>query len=349
MRLEPRPDFTPLDKAANILIGVSGGPDSLALMHLASEWTLKMAGEAAFERKVFIATVDHGLRSGSRQEAETVARWAEAIGLPHKILIWEGKKPCTRIQERARDARYGLLREYAAEIEARVLLTAHHADDQAETILFRLLRGSGIAGLAGMEPCVAREGLIHCRPLLAMPKSALIEVCEKRGQPFLTDPSNANSAFARTRLRSLGKELAGIGLDRNALLRLGKRAVRAEKALAFQAGIVSSQLAPDRSKDGFQTEIEALATQPEEIWLRILDQEIRRVTGSSGFIRLERLESLAALLRAAWIAKQRFSATLGGAEIRLELIKNLDKSAWFLQISKEKPRRPEKPAAKPAL
>ena len=144
---EARRFFAPL-AGRWALLAVSGGPDSLALMRLAARWLVEgQAGGAASH----VATVDHGLRPDRGQEAEAVAGWAEAVGLPHSILTWQGAKPRSRIQERARTVRYALLGAHARELGADYLLTAHHADDQAETILFRLLRGSGLAGLAGMS------------------------------------------------------------------------------------------------------------------------------------------------------------------------------------------------------
>ena len=107
-----------------------------------------------------------------------VARWAAALALPHAILVWEGVKPRSRVQERAREARYALLFEHAARIGADHLMTAHHADDQAETILFRLLRGSGISGLSGMASSSKRNGMILARPLLNFPRQSL-SLCAK--------------------------------------------------------------------------------------------------------------------------------------------------------------------------
>ncbi|MGH6852947.1 MAG: tRNA lysidine(34) synthetase TilS, partial [Methylocella sp.] len=214
-----------------IVLGVSGGPDSVALMLLAAEW----ARGGAARPLLHVATVDHGLRKDSRGEAETVARWAAGLALPHAVLVWNGAKPKSRIQERAREARYELLFEYAARIGADHVMTAHHADDQAETILFRLLRGSGVSGLAGMASSSDRNGLILARPLLAHAKADLAALCESRAHPFIDDPSNNDPAYARTRIRRLGRLLAGEGLGRAALLQLGRRAARAEAALAARA------------------------------------------------------------------------------------------------------------------
>ncbi|MGH6812936.1 MAG: tRNA lysidine(34) synthetase TilS, partial [Methylocella sp.] len=196
--------FNPWEAARGIVLGVSGGPDSVAMMLLAAEWA---RGRTA-PPPLYVATVDHGLRMDSRGEAEMVARWAARLALPHAILVWDGVKPKSRIQERAREARYELLFEYAASIGADHVMTAHHADDQAETILFRLLRGSGVSGLAGMASSSERSGLVLARPLLAHAKADLSALCEMKAHPFLDDPSNNDPVHARTRMRRLGGLLA---------------------------------------------------------------------------------------------------------------------------------------------
>ncbi len=140
------------------------------------------------------------------------------LGLPHRILTWQGAKPESRIQERARAARYALLGAHARELGADYLLTAHHADDQAETILFRLLRGSGLAGLAGMSGEIMLGSIMLYRPLLTYSKKTLIDYCEACDQPYFRDPSNENYAFARTRLRAL---LPLVGRSRAQRLRAG--------------------------------------------------------------------------------------------------------------------------------
>src|SRR5580704_18066499 len=171
--------FSPWEAARGIVLGVSGGPDSVALMLLAADWARARA--RAPPPPVYVATVDHGLRKDSRGEAEMVARWAAGLARPHAVLVWDGGKPKSRIQERAREARYQLLFDFAARIGADHLMTAHHADDQAETILFRLLRGSGVSGLSGMANSSERNGLILARPLLDHAKADLAALCESRG------------------------------------------------------------------------------------------------------------------------------------------------------------------------
>ena len=230
--------FRPFENARGILLAVSGGPDSVALMLIAAKWASLLAAPPS----ISVATVDHRLRESAAREAEMAASWAIAFSLPHTILVWDEAKPKSRIQERAREARYALLFQHAARIGANYVMTAHHADDQAETILFRLLRGSGISGLAGMERVSERNGLILARPLLAYAKAELVAFCAAKAHPYIEDPSNDDPAYARTRLRRLGSLLASEGLDRAALLRLGRRAARAEAALAERARAVRERL-----------------------------------------------------------------------------------------------------------
>ena len=310
--------FSPWEAARGIVLGVSGGPDSVALMLLAAAW----ARARVTPPPLYVATVDHGLRKDSRGEAEMVARWATGLALPHAILVWDGVKPKSRIQERAREARYDLLFAYAARVGADHVMTAHHAGDQAETILFRLLRGSGISGLAGMASSSERNGLILARPLLAHAKADLAALCESRAQPFFDDPSNYDPVYARTRMRRLSGLLADEGLGRAALLRLGRRAARADAALERRTRAVRAGLAARREKDVFWADISALADEPEEIVLRFLADELKLISGGRP-LRLERLEALVPRFGQALRAGIAFTATLGGAALRLQGNRNL--------------------------
>jgi tRNA(Ile)-lysidine synthase len=319
--------FSPFEQSRGILLAVSGGPDSVALMLLAAQW----AGKLAAPPPISIATVDHGLRENTAAEVKMAAYWASQLSLPHAVLSWEGVKPKSRIQERAREARYELLCQHAARIGADCVMTAHHADDQAETILFRLLRGSGIAGLTGMQSIGERNGLILARPLLGYAKADLIAFCKAKAHPFIEDPANNDPLYARTRLRRLGGIFAREGLDRAALLRLGKRAARAEDALASRARTVRERLAARREPGAFEADLSALAHEPEEIVLRILATELKLV-GSGKGLRLDRLENLVGRLAQALRAGIDYRATLGGATLRL-------KSNHTLVIVKEGARR----------
>ena len=138
--------FFDLKESPAVVLAVSGGPDSTALMVLAARWrdTLKKPP------KLLAVTVDHGLRQEAKAEAAAVARLARKLKIAHRTLRWTGKKPKTGLQQAARLARYRLLGEAARKARATHILTAHTRDDQAETVLIRLSRGSGITGLGAM-------------------------------------------------------------------------------------------------------------------------------------------------------------------------------------------------------
>ncbi|WP_210340582.1 tRNA lysidine(34) synthetase TilS [Methylocystis sp. Sn-Cys] len=285
-----------LDKAAGafallapyerLLLAVSGGPDSIALMLLCAQWPERASHEIA------VATVDHGLRADARAEAEQVGEWARTLGFAHHLLSWEGEKPQTRIQERARAARYALLADCAKTVSAGAIVTAHHADDQAETILFRLTRGSGVSGLAGMAPRSNTHGAPLLRPLLGFTKSELVEICENAGHRFFSDPSNANEAYTRARLRKLMPLLAEQGLDRTALLRLGERAARAEAALASCAAAAHERALTETAPALAGFDAGALTALPLDILQRLLAREIARLAPQAQ-LRLDRLERAA--------------------------------------------------------
>ena len=176
-------------------VAVSGGPDSLALLLLAT---------AARPGLVEAATVDHGLRPEAHKEAELVASVSEQLGVPHSILTVEWKeKPETAIQERARNARYGLLGSWARDKGLAAVVTGHHADDQAETLIMRLLRGAGVKGLAGMRRLSKAPGAQFAllRPLLGWRRSELEQLCADAGVKPAEDPSNADEQFERVRIR----------------------------------------------------------------------------------------------------------------------------------------------------
>ena len=307
-----------------LLLAVSGGPDSLALMHLAARWG---------RGRLHVATVDHGLRPGSASEAHGVAAAAQRLGLPHVILPWLGPKPQTRIQERAREARYALLAAHAQAIGARHVLTAHHADDQAETVLFRLGRGSGLAGLAGMRRETAlAPGLALVRPLLGRTKTDLIAVCAAAGQAFVDDPSNNDAAYARGRLRAQAPTAARLGLDQTVLTRLAARMARADEALEAEAERCLGLLAVTHHAGGFAAPLAPLAGAKLEILIRVLRLAVASVAPEAKAPRLDRLESLAHALADALRTEKSYRGTLNGTRVALQ-------RDTLLTITPEAPRR----------
>jgi tRNA(Ile)-lysidine synthase len=300
--------FAPLGRARTLLIAVSGGPDSIALLLMAAEWARRRG-----RTRIEAATVDHGLRPESADEAKSVAALCARLGVSHRVLQWKGLKPVSRLQERARDARYRLLIDRAKAIGADALLTAHHADDQAETVLFRLLRGSGVAGLRGMDLTTSRDGMMIARPLIGLKKRELIAFVQARGAPFVDDPSNADPRFARTRLRALLARLGEEGLDADGLDRLARRAGETEQALAQLTAEVETRLGPEGVIDA-----RAFYAAPIAIVQRILALRIAAAGGRDpSRIGLEKIEALAVGLRDALRERRAYAANVGGAIVRL--------------------------------
>ncbi|MEE1612742.1 tRNA lysidine(34) synthetase TilS [Microvirga sp. CF3016] len=317
--------FASLNHASGIVAAVSGGPDSTALMHLIARWS------AAGERPpVLVATIDHGLRPEAAAEAAFVAQEAAALNLPHRILAWTGDKPRTGIQEAAREARYRLLVALAREAGASHLATAHTRDDQAETVMMRLARGSGLSGLSGMRRETDRGGILHVRPLLDWPKSALLDLCRREGWRFVEDPSNANERYARVRWRRLMPLLAAEGLDAERLARFAERAAQAEEALDLKAREALERAGPLSEGGNLTFQAGILASEPFEIALRVLEQAIAG-TGLENR-RLHRLEACTERLREAVRAGESLSLTIAGALVRLD-------RAGRVSIGPEPPRR----------
>jgi tRNA(Ile)-lysidine synthase len=213
--------------APALVLAVSGGPDSIALMWLAARWRRALARGP----RLIAVTVDHGLRAEAQREALEVKRLARSLELPHRTLRWTGTKPKTGLPAAAREARYRLLAQVARKSGASHILTAHTRDDQAETLLMRLLRGSGIAGLAAMAREAERDGVMLARPFLDVSKAQLMATLNRAKVGFADDPTNRDVSFTRPRLRSLMPALAAEGGDARSLARLASRLARANAAV----------------------------------------------------------------------------------------------------------------------
>ncbi|UFN47455.1 tRNA lysidine(34) synthetase TilS [Roseomonas sp. OT10] len=207
----------PFGPSPRLAVGVSGGPHSLALLLLAARWATARGGAAT------ALVADHGLRPGSDAEAAGVAAMLRARGMPVLSLAL-GLPGGGALHERAREARLAALADAAGRLGAPWLLLGHHRADQAETLLFRLLRGSGEAGLAAMAPARPAGPVLLLRPLLGMPPARLETVVAEAGLVPLRDPSNDAPRFARARLRAALADPDGTGPGMAAL---------AEAAAAF--------------------------------------------------------------------------------------------------------------------
>jgi tRNA(Ile)-lysidine synthase len=302
--------------APALVLAVSGGPDSVALMWLAARWQRSLKRGPALT----VVTVDHGLREEAAREARDVKRLAAALDLPHKTLRWTGDKPKAGLPAAARDARYALLAAAARRVGAIHVMTAHTRDDQAETVLMRMARGSGLAGLGAMSAETERDSVQIVRPLLQIAKSQLIATLDKAKIGYAIDPTNSDPGFTRPRLRALMPSLAAEGMDSRNLQRLASRMARADAALELMADGAERFLAlrhPGRSPDA----IDAVAFMglAEEIRVRLLLRMINAV-GLEGPAELGKAESLALAMEQAMQSPGNgilLKQTLAGAVISL--------------------------------
>jgi tRNA(Ile)-lysidine synthase len=302
--------FGGLVSSRGVLLAVSGGPDSTALLWLAARWR-KSSGV-----KLTAVTVDHGLRKEARKEAAAVARLARALRVSHRIVKWTGAKPATGIQQAARRARYALLIAAAKKSGAEHILTAHTLDDQAETVLMRMMRGSGIGGLTGMARMTYFDGAVLVRPFLDVPKTRLVATCKAAKLAYAEDPSNLDPKFTRARLRPLMEKLAAEGLDARRLSTLARRLRRADAAIDAQVDRLAA--AWTDSKTATSVPAAAFASLPAETALRLLGRAVAR-RGDEGPVELGKLEALfAAILQAAQKGgKAPFRRTLAGALVTI--------------------------------
>lgn len=322
--------FSGLAAEARLLVAVSGGPDSVALLALLAEWAREPGRPV-----LHAATVDHGLRAASGEEAEGVAALCERLGVPHRILRWDGPKPAAGLQERARAARYGLLAEEAERLGGAVLVTAHTQDDQAETLLMRMAHGSGPSGLAAMRERVRKGAITLVRPLLGVPKARLVATAQAQGLPFVTDPSNGDPRFERVRWRALMPGLADEGLSAERLALLARRIARLDEVAGLRAKALLPELrlpAPAGAAPVLRLRFEALLAEPEEIALRVVALALEDVGCEGGTPRLERLEACVAALLGAAKGRARASRTLSGCVVSLGI-------DGILTLRQEGPRR----------
>jgi tRNA(Ile)-lysidine synthase len=306
--------FAPWKRVPAVVLAVSGGPDSVALLWLAARWR----GGLKRGPRLIAVTVDHGLRKEAAAEAREVKQLACKLGVEHRTLRWRGAKPTSGVPAAAREARYRLLAKAARDAGAVHVATAHTRDDQAETFLMRLLRGSGISGLSAMAAETERNGVRLVRPLLDISKAELTVTLEAAAIGFADDPSNRDPAFTRPRLRALMPALAREGADARTLARLASRLARADAAVEVLADGAERYLAlldPKAGIGGYDASM--FAALPEEIRLRLLRRAIDR-SGHEGPAELGKIETLLKAVDLAIAAGQsRLKQTLAGAAISL--------------------------------
>jgi tRNA(Ile)-lysidine synthase len=298
--------LAPFEPCPILAVAVSGGADSLALALLADHWARDRGGA------VTALTVDHRLRPESAAEAAAVGAMLKSRDIDHEVVVWHGPHPHHNLQAAARTARYRLLVEWCGRRGVLHLLTAHHQDDQAETLILRLGRGSGLAGLAGMAP-MAEDGPVRLlRPLLAVPAARLRSTLRSARQDWVEDPSNHNPIFARARVRAERAGLAKAGLSAPRLAETCRHLARARVALEHQVERILVRATTLHPAGFALVDPTHLAAADEEIGLRALAALIATIGAEAYPPRFERLARLAQPLFAGTLAGGR---TLGGCRI----------------------------------
>jgi tRNA(Ile)-lysidine synthase len=328
--------FSGLENSRGLILAVSGGPDSTALLVLAARWAKRLKRAP----KLVAVTVDHGLRAEAAREAAAVKRLARRLGVAHRTVRWGGRKPKSGLQEAARAARYRLLVGAAARAGYAHILTAHTLDDQAETVLFRLARGSGLMGLAGMAhasplPVGADRMGFLLRPFLQIPKARLLATLRAAGIAYSDDPSNRDPRFTRARLRTLMPNLAREGLSAHGLARFAARMRRADLAIEIAVSAAREALAPPPwpAHGPIRFDTVRFAHLPAEVALRLLGRAIAH-SGDEGPVELAKLESLYDAMRQS---PSRLRRTLAGALVTLD-------NDWIV-VERAPARRPPMRAA----
>jgi tRNA(Ile)-lysidine synthase len=295
----------PFERRPALAVAVSGGADSMALALLADRWARACGGTLT------ALTVDHRLRPESRDEAAQVGHWLAERGIAHRVLAWADARGGADLQARARTARHGLLQDWCAGAGVLHLLLAHHQDDQAETVLLRLGRGSGVDGLGAMAPVAYGRTCRLVRPLLDLPKTRLVATCRTFGQRVVDDPSNRDPGFARVRLRQARPALEADGLTARRLATTAAAMRRARAALDQATAELLVQAARPHPGGFCRLDRAALVGAPRELGLRGLAAVLGCVGGGFYRPRLERLTRLLEAIAGAAPAAR----TLGGCRV----------------------------------
>ncbi|WP_424983728.1 tRNA lysidine(34) synthetase TilS [Maritalea sp. S77] len=302
--------FAPLFETQKAALAVSGGPDSMALLHLAA---LFAKGQEQ-EIELTVLTVDHGLRAAAADEAKMVEQAAKALGLDCHVLRPTDFDPQSRIQQSAREVRYQLMQQKMQELGLSQLFTAHHLDDQAETFFMRLARGSGLTGLGAMGRNSVGFGLDIVRPLLDLPKSDLVGFAQIEGIQYVQDPSNNDEKFERVRWRQALNGLQRIGLQAKNIALSARRLRRAEAALSR---IAETAYGERFFIDPFGCVLfdhAVLVAEPAEISIRLLARALDDAGGASPAPEFAKIEALYDVLSMGKLHLR--GQTLGGCGIR---------------------------------
>lgn len=296
----------PFERPPHVAAACSGGADSMALLLLLKDWAVGYGGQ------VTALIVDHRLRAESGIEARQASDWAAAHGVEAHILTRDDGPLAGNLQAEARTARYRLMQDRCREMGVLHLALAHHRDDQAETLLQRLARGSGVDGLAAMAEVTETPSVRLLRPLLSVPRARLAATLAARGQAHIEDPSNSDETYQRVRLRRALPKLAAEGMSAERLAATARRMGRARAALEDAATALLAQSAAIYPEGYCRLDPVGLLAAPEEIGLRAFARTLAAIGGRIYTPRLERLERLFAAIGDGRLGRGR---TLAGCRI----------------------------------
>ena len=264
----------------NIAIAVSGGADSLALAHLLNQ---KISSDLRHV-KLHVLTVDHGLRPEASGEAEhvgnIVSSWENAT---HQILKWDGRSAETGIQEKARNARYDLMREYCEQHGIKFLFLGHHGGDQFETFFIRLSAGSGPEGLGCMAPVSVQNGLNLCRPLLYQSHEGLVSYCQREDIAWCEDPSNEDDKYERVRYRKAYEVLSSEGLSYKRLNKTLERIRQMTESAHVFSNEKYDELLIKKETDRILFNLECIKALPLDTVCRIVKRAIEELSDERGY------------------------------------------------------------------
>lgn len=271
-------------------LAVSGGGDSMALLHSMNEWVKENGCE------ISVATVNHGLRSEAHAETQMVQRACKRMGIPCTTLMWTGWDEVGNLQNAARQARISLINAWAKENAIHAVATGHTADDQAETFLLRLARGSGVDGLSGMATMRVRDGMQWFRPLLTFRRAELRQFLKSKRVKWVDDPSNDDESFDRIKMRKAQSALDDLGLTVDRLVETATRMSTARRALERLTKENASSVVTPTKYGSVKIDIEAFKNLPLELRYRLFAHALKWVSGSHYRPRFDALLESAAKL-----------------------------------------------------
>ena len=288
-------------KFNSLVAAISGGPDSLALAALSKAYGLEK------KIKIYYVLVNHNIRKNSKSEASQVKRLLKKYHINLEILS-NSQKINKNIQAKARQIRYEILHDFCLKKKVKIILTAHNLEDQVETFFIRLSRGSGLTGLSAMKTMtVLKKNIRLFRPLLDIKKNQLIKISKKIFGTFFIDPSNKDTKYLRTKIRSLKRPLSKSGIDYDQIIRSIKNLASSKKTLdQYMQAIFKKTVL--KYQNEIRINYKIFSKLNNEVKIYVLNEAIRKLKNNYYNLRSKKVLSLIRKVN----SKRFSSATLGG-------------------------------------